>query len=194
MHVPADFRDVHLDGERVRFTALQFDNIYKHFRWNNDPELNRLDSEIPYEKESFGAFKQRFEQMCFNPSPVNRDFEIHAEDGVLIGVAYVADISEHNRHGLVGVTIGDRSYWGRGYGRESLELLLTYCFDVMELHRVSAETFEYNEAWKNLVEEAGFSREGAAREYLYRDGEYWDKENYALLEPEYRAREVEVAA
>ncbi len=194
MYVPTDTRDVQLQSDRVRFTPLQFDNIYKHFRWNNDPELNRLDSEVPYEEETFGEFKKRFERMCFHPSPVNRDFEIHAEDGTLIGVAYVAGISEHNRHGLVGVTIGDRDYWGRGYGRESLELLLRYCFDELELHRVSAETFEYNAAWRRLVEWAGFRKEGTAREYLYRDGEYWDKENYALLEHEYRAREDVEAA
>lgn len=195
MYVPDSYEDVRLQGDRVRFTPLQFENIYKHFRWNNDPELNRLDSEVPYEEETFGAFKKRFEQMCFHPVPTNRDFEVHAEDETLIGVAYVAGISPHNQHGLVGVTIGDRSYWGRGYGRESLELLLRYCFDELELHRVSAETFEYNGAWRNLVEEVGFRKEGTARDYLYRDGTYWDKENYALLEREYRAREdVEVAA
>lgn len=194
MHLPDEIGDGRLESDRVRFTPLQFENIYKHFRWNNDPELNRLDSEIPYEKETFGEFKKRFEQMCFHPSPVNRDFEVHAEDGTLIGVAYVAGISAHNQHGLVGVTIGDRSYWGQGYGRASLELLLRYCFDELDLHRVSADTFEYNAAWRRLVEWAGFRKEGTAREYLYRDGEYWDKENYALLEREYRAREVEMAA
>jgi len=194
MQISADYRDVHLESDRVQFTPLQLDNIYKHFRWNNDPELNRLDSEVPYEEETFGEFKKRFEQMCFNPAPMNQDFEIHTEDGTLIGVAFVAGISEHNQHGLVGVTIGDRSYWGQGYGRESLELLLRYCFNELELHRVSAETFEYNEAWRRLVEETGFQKEGTAREYLYRDGEYWDKENYALLEREYRARTMEFAA
>ena len=193
MHISDDVRNSRLDGDRIRFTPLQFENIYKHFRWNNDPELNRLDSEVPYEEETFGEFKKRFERMCFQPAPVNQDFEIHVDDGALIGVAYVANISDANRHGLVGVTIGDRSYWGEGYGRESLELLLHYCFETLELHRVSAETFEYNDAWRNLVQEAGFVHEGSARDYLYRDGEYWDKENYALLEHEYRARSVEVA-
>lgn len=172
---------------RIRFTPFQMENIYTHFRWNNDPELNRLDSEIPYEEESFGEFKDRFEQLCFNPSPAHRDFEIHAiEDDTLIGIAYVARISEHHRHALVGITIGDRDYWGRGYGREALALLLSYCFDQLDLHRVSAATFEYNTAWRDLVEGMGFTKEGTARDYLYRDGQYWDKENYALLEGEYR--------
>jgi RimJ/RimL family protein N-acetyltransferase len=177
---------------RVRFTPLDMDNIHTHFRWNNDPELNRLDSEMPHEKEPFGAFKQRFEKLCDHPSPKHRDFEIHDdENDVLIGVAYASRVSEHNHNALVGITIGDRDYWGQGYGRESLRLLLAYCFEEMELHRVSTETFEYNTAWKDLVEGMGFVKEGTAREYLYRDGRYWNKHNYALLAHEYRSQKAE---
>lgn len=166
------------------------ENIHTHFRWNNDPELNRLDSEVPYEEESFGEFKSRFEQMCLNPAPSHRDFEIHAqEEDTLIGIAFVDRISEHNHHAQVGVTIGDRDYWGRGYGRDSMRLVLAYCFQEFGLHRVSAETFEYNTAWRDLVEGMGFQKEGTAREYLYRDGQYWDKETYSILESEYEALE-----
>lgn len=176
-----------LTADRVRFTPLQMENIHTHFRWNNDPELNRLDSEVPYEEEPFGTFKRRFERLCDDPSPSHRDFEIHdAVDEVLIGVAYVARISPHHRHALVGVTIGERDYWGRGYGKESLRLLLHYCFQEMGLHRVSAETFEYNVAWRQVVQSLGFTKEGTARDYLFRDGQYWDKEVYSLLESEYR--------
>ena len=176
-----------LEGERVKLTPLNLNNIYQHFEWNNDPELNRLDNELPYEKESFGDFKKRFEQMVFHPVPQNRDFEIHAEDGTLIGLAYIVDISPSNMHCTVGVTIGDRDYWGGGYGRDSLEVLLRYCFNDLEMHRVSTETFEYNEAWRKLVRDAGFQRDGIEREYLYRDGEFFDKEVYSMLADEYRA-------
>jgi len=189
MNTTAPARDaLPLQRGRVRFTPLQMDNIYTHFRWNNDPELNRLDSEIPYEKETFGQFKQRFEQMVRNPSEAHRDFEIHA-NGQLIGIAYVARISEHNHHGIIGITIGDREYWGGGYGRESMALILEYCFDHLNLHRVSAETFEYNTAWRDLVEGMGFTREGTARDYLYREGEYFDKVSYAMLDGEHASME-----
>lgn len=181
-----------IEGRRIRFTPLQIENIYTHFRWNNDPELNRLDSEMPYEEESFGAFKKRFEQMSDYPDPTHQDFEIHVKDGSLIGVAYVTAISTHNRHALVGVTIGDRAYWGEGFGRESLALLLDYCFEELNLHRVSAETFEYNEAWENLVREMGFTREGTARDYLRRDGTFWDKGTFGLLEHEYQSKQAEL--
>lgn len=178
-----------LRGERVEFTPLQMENIHTHFRWNNDPELNRLDSEVPYEEESFGAFKSRFERMCEEMSSPHRTFEIHAlDEEALIGVAYATQISLHSRHAKVGITIGDRDYWGRGYGRASFEVLLSYCFDRLDLHRVSAETFEYHTAWRDLVEGMGFEKEGTARDYLRRDGRYWNKDFYALLEREYRAR------
>lgn len=182
-----------LRTDRVKFTPLQMDNIHRHFRWNNDPELNRLDSEFPYEEESFGAFKSRFEQMCDNPSPSHRNFEIHAldDDETLIGVAYATRISAHNLHAQLGITIGDRDYWGRGYGRSSFRLLLSFCFEHLGLHRVCAETFEYHTAWRDLVEGMGFKKEGTVREYLRRDGTYWDKEIYGLLEQEYRARRPE---
>ncbi|WP_022835523.1 GNAT family N-acetyltransferase [Salisaeta longa] len=176
-------------GRRVHFEPLQRENIYTHFRWNNDPELNRLDSEIPYEEESFGAFKKRFEQMCDAPSPGHRDFEVHVGDK-LVGVAYIGRINPHHAHALVGLTIGNRSYWGEGYGRESMGLLLDVCFDRLNLHRVRAETFEYNTAWRDLVEGMGFTKEGTARDYLYRDGAYWDKESYGLLAPEYNAAQA----
>ena len=178
-----------LHTDRVEFTPLQMENIHTHFRWNNDPELNRLDSEFPFEEESFGAFKSRFEQMCDNPSPSHRNFEIHARDAeTLIGVAYATRISAHNLHAQVGITIGDRDYWGRGYGRSSFDLLLFYCFEKLGLHRVSAEPFEYHTAWRDLVEGMGFQKEGTIREYLRRDGRYWDKEIYGLLEQGYQAR------
>jgi RimJ/RimL family protein N-acetyltransferase len=115
------------------------------------------------------------------------------EEDELIGVAYVARISEHHHHALVGVTIGEREYWGCGYGEESLRLVLRYCFQTLGLHRVSAESFEYNTDWCDLLEGVGFTQEGTARDYLFRDGEYWDKELYALLEREYREQFLEDA-
>ncbi len=177
-----------LEGEKVRFEPLQLVNIHQHFKWNNDPELNRLDSELPYSKESFGEFKKRFERMIYHPSFNSQDFEIYAEDDVLIGIAYIANLSDHNKHCSVSITIGNRDYWGKGYGRDALRLVLRYCFDTLEMHRVDTELFSFNDAWKRLVLWAGFHQDGVMRDYLFRDGQYWDKEVYAMLEPEYRAQ------
>ena len=182
-----DMKHALLDDTMIALTPLHWENLYKHFAWNNDPELNRLDNEFPYEKETLSAFKRRFEQMIDHPSPESRDFEICVDDGIVIGIAYVARISQHNRHCTIGITIGDRDYWGKGYGRASIEALLRFCFEELNMHRVSAEIFEYNAAWRKLAVWAGFKQEGTDRDYLYRDGQFWDKHVFAILEEEYRS-------
>ena len=179
-----------LEGERVHFTPLRIENIYQHLEWNNDRELNRLDSELPYEEESFGGFKKRFERMIDSPSDTHIDFEIHAEDGKLIGVADLADVSTYHRRCKASITIGDREYWGKGYGRDALNTLLAYCFDDLKMHRVTTQTFEYNDAWRRLVKWAGFEFEGRMTDYLLHDGRYFDKELFGLVESAYRYRKV----
>jgi RimJ/RimL family protein N-acetyltransferase len=174
-----------IEGNRVKLVPLDPGNIYRHFEWSNDPDLNRLQSEIPFEEETFGVFKRRFEQLIETPAKHERHFEIHTSEGKIIGVAFIGRINEHNRNCLLSITIGDREYWGEGYGKDAMAALLRHCFEDMRMHRVSTETFEYSDAWRRLVESVGFEREGTAREYLYRDGKFWDKSMYGLLESEY---------
>ncbi len=176
-----------LEGEMVFFTPLQLSNIYQHFEWNNDPELNRLDSALPIKRESLGEFKKRIEYLIYHPSAHSQDFELHAIDGGLIGVAEITEISEFNHHCSVNVSICDRNYWGTGHGRDAMAVLLKYCFEELGMHRVDASAFAYNDAWKRLVEGMGFNLEGIERDFVFRDNRYWDKAIYSLLETEYRA-------
>ncbi|MFT4605333.1 MAG: RimJ/RimL family protein N-acetyltransferase [Rhodothermales bacterium] len=174
-----------LAGPHIRFDRLRLENIYTHFKWNNDQELNRLDSEAPYEEESFGTFKKRFENLIAQRDPESQDFEIYDEEGTLIGVAFVSGISCHHLHCSIGVTIGERDFWGRGYGKEAMNALLKHCFESIGMHRVMASVFEYNAAWKRLVEGCGFVTEGTDRDYLFLDGRFYDRIRFAMLASEY---------
>ena len=182
-----------IEGERLVLMPLQLKHVHTHFRWNNDEALNRLDSEAPFKREPFGAFLKRFERLVYKPHPSARDFEIHTRDGHLIGVAYADGIAPSHRRCRVGVTV-DRAAWGRGYGSETLGLLLRHLFTDADVHRVTAEAFSYNASWKRLLARTGFRRESRLRDYLYRDGRWHDKETYALLEDEYHALHARAVA
>jgi RimJ/RimL family protein N-acetyltransferase len=176
-----------LRSGRLVLRPLRFEHIHKYFKWNNDRDLNHLDDEVGHVKESFGDFKVRFERMIHQPSPRDQYFEMSTHDDELIGVAYSVGISPYNKYCLVGVTIGERSKWAQGFGKEALQLLLAYCFEDLGMHRVTAETYEYNPAWDRLVRSIGFKLEGVRREHLLRDGKYHDRFDFGLLEDEYRA-------
>lgn len=177
-----------LDGGDVRLRPLSEESIYRHFEWSNNVELNHLQSELPYEEEGFSEFKRRYEALLSHGPDFERHFEIVDSTGGVIGVAHIGRISMANRNCLISVTIGDPSDRGHGYGRAALTMLLDFCFEKLGMHRVSAEAFSYNEPWITLLEHVGFRREGIERDYLDRDGRFWDKAIYGLLEPEYRQK------
>lgn len=186
-HVVDTLTDVCIEGRRLVLTPLQMDNVHTHYQWNNDPDLNRMDSETPFEPEPYGRFLRRFERLVYDPPVDARDFEVHVKDGSLIGVAYVDQINPIHRRCRVGVTIGDRDRWGQGYGGETLRLLLHVLFTETDVHRVATASFEYNTAWKRILADTGFQPESCLRDYVYREGRYWDMETYSMLRSEYEA-------
>jgi RimJ/RimL family protein N-acetyltransferase len=114
------------------------------------------------------------------------------KDDALIGLVELDGILWP--HGVCGISIaiGERINWGQGYGREAGELALAFAFDELNLHRVTATIFSYNERSIALFEKLGFRREGAFREFLERDGERHDMLLYGLLRPEWEARRHEL--
>jgi RimJ/RimL family protein N-acetyltransferase len=74
----------------------------------------------------------------------------------------------------MGISLGDREYWGKGYGSDAMRLLLRYAFHELNLHRVSLNVFEYNPRAIRSYEKVGFVHEGRMRKFLNREGKRWD--------------------
>lgn len=92
--------------------------------------------------------------------------------------------------------VADLAVWvhpdhqGRGYAREAVELMCTYAFDELRLHKVTADAYASNEASRGLFESIGFVQEGIGREDAYFDGEYRDSVYYGLLEDEWPREDI----
>jgi [ribosomal protein S5]-alanine N-acetyltransferase len=88
-----------------------------------------------------------------------------------------------NRCAEVGYALAP-AYWGRGYMRELLPLLVRFGFEQLALHRLEAQLNPENQASVRLVERAGFTREGVLRDKTAAPGGgFHDLAVYALLEP-----------
>jgi len=72
-------------------------------------------------------------------------------------------------------------YWGRGYMREALQLLLDYGFRVMELNRIEVLCHPDNVRAEGLFTTLGFRREGILREYRHTVSGFQNVVLYALL-------------
>ena len=69
---------------------------------------------------------------------LNPENHPNIEEEITIGNISI-DIDAKDRVGKLGIVIGEKQYWGKGYGTESLELMLEYGFNTLNLQRIELE-------------------------------------------------------
>lgn len=107
-----------------------------------------------------------------------------------IGVIELSGLDWTAGDAFLGIGLGERQYWGQGYGSDALEILLRYAFRELGLRRVSLTVFEYNPRAIHTYEKAGFQNEGRLRQWLNRDGRRWDLLVMGILRQEWEARHL----
>ncbi len=112
---------------------------------------------------------------------------LHAGDE-LIGVVELDGILWNQQSSWLSIGIGEAARRGQGYGAETLRLALDFAFRELNLHRVQLSVFSYNVAAIALYEKLSFTREGAYREFLQRDGQRYDMYLYGLLRREWETQ------
>jgi len=106
-------------------------------------------------------------------------------DDRAIGLGGLEVKNTHNRLGEIGYALHP-DHWGKGYATEAANLLLTFGFDTLGLHRIEATTRPDNRASYRLMERIGMRREGLRRRDLLLRGEWRDSVLYAILEDDPR--------
>jgi RimJ/RimL family protein N-acetyltransferase len=109
------------------------------------------------------------------------------EDGVHIGHCGLHRGRPEDRHAELGIMIGEKEYWNRGYGTDTMLTLVRFAFEQMNLNKVSLGVFETNDRAQAVYRKTGFVEEGRAREDYYQDGRYWDVVRMSVLRREWDA-------
>ncbi|ALP88899.1 MULTISPECIES: GNAT family N-acetyltransferase [Clostridium] len=84
----------------------------------------------------------------------------------------------------IGITIGSR-YWNRGYGQDSIKLLLSYLFNDLNAVRVELEVISTNIRAITCYKKCGFLEEGIKKSKCYIDGEYVDTIIMGIIKNEF---------
>ncbi|WP_042403852.1 GNAT family N-acetyltransferase [Geomicrobium sp. JCM 19037] len=173
-----------LKSERVRLRKMTEGDAKQYHRWRND--LDVMKTTNPYlDVYTLEETEQFVKQVMLGSSHSKSYIIVDRVSNEAIGVTSLIGIDMKNRNAECIIDIGDKDYWGKGYGREAFGLLLAYSFLEMNLHRLHLQVFEFNTAALQLYEKLGFTREGIKREAVYRNGEYFDIVQMSLLKRDY---------
>lgn len=151
-------------------------------RWERDSSARRMSSPDP----TFPISLSQAQEYYAPRGPRSFSFAIHTvDDDRTIGYIGLWIESWSSREAWVGVAIGDRADWGRGYGTEAMQLVLRYAFTELDLFRVSLDVLGSNARAIRSYEKCGFVREGEVRQAARYDGQYFSEVAMGILKDEW---------
>ncbi|MBW2279266.1 MAG: GNAT family N-acetyltransferase [Deltaproteobacteria bacterium] len=173
--------DVPLEGELVRLRPMREHDVPLLFGWYSDPDVRHWSyfTEDPPGLATLDAHRERFEMIRDDPAQLL--WCIESMDGRPLGDIALQDIQPLQKRADLAVSIGEKSYWGRGYGSDAIRLALRFAFEELDCRRVTLVVDRDNTRAIRCYEKAGFLEEGVLREHRLRYGEPVDMIAMAVL-------------
>lgn len=171
-----------LEGQLIRLRAKEPDDAEHFFRWINDPEVARyLAARYPMsmvQERDFVAGTVTYQEASFTV--------VTLAEARPIGSVALRGARPEARSANLAIMIGEKEYWGRGYGADTMRTACRFGFESMNLHRIELEVFAEHTAARKLYERIGFREEGIRRDAHFKFGRYFDAVMMSLLEGELR--------
>ena len=139
--------------------------------WMNDLEVTKY-MEARFRKHT----KEDIKNYIKNIGPENSMLmAIIAKDGNKhIGNIRLGPINKEHSFAILGIMIGNKNYWGKGYGTEAIRLAVDYAFYRLGLKKINADVYENNLGSINAFKKAGFIEEGRRIKQYYSEGDWID--------------------
>ncbi len=144
-----------LTGQKVVLREKRLSDTANDYAWRTDPELARYDAALPL-KLSLREFTLYYTEQMRAFKEDRRWFAIDTLDGKHIGNCMYYDVDRIRRQAKMGIIIGDRDYWGKGYGTDAVMTLVSHIFHDLNLERVYLDTLDWNARAQRCFHKCGF--------------------------------------
>lgn len=169
----------------MRLRPVEEGDLPMFVRWFNDPEVRYWLAMSDAPELTLDSEREWYEEMREDPTRVV--WCIETGEGRPIGNLGLHGIDEGQGRAMLGISIGERGEWGRGYGTEAIRRVLRYAFTELGLRRVALEVDQDNERAIRCYEKSGFTQEGLLRAHRLRRGEPVNAVLMGVLRQEFEA-------
>lgn len=170
-----------LVGDRIYLSPMNTDDAEKYTEWLNDFKVtDGLGSSM----RIMNVESERRWLQDTGSKDIN--FAIVALDkDELIGNCGIMAIDHVHRTAAVGLFIGDEENRNKGYGAETLRLMLDFGFNYLNLNNIMLKVKSFNERAITCYKKVGFKECGRRRESYFLDGKYYDEIQMDILAREF---------
>jgi RimJ/RimL family protein N-acetyltransferase len=157
---------------KVRLREKRLADAAADYAWKADAELAELDAAPPL-GISFPHYLAEYLRELRHPSSERERFAIETLDGKHIGNCTYYGINRAKGEAEVGIIIGDRDYWGKGYGASAMKALTSHIFQKTNFNRLYLKTLASNIRAQKCFAKCGFVNYGHMN---------YDGYNFVLME------------
>jgi len=145
--------------KRIKLRHKTISDARDDYAWQIDEELAQLDAAIPLAM-SYQQFLSEYSfELCY-PNSNRHEFGVDTLDGKHIGNCVYYNMNQAERKTEIGIMIGDREYWNKGYGTEVINALLERLFETTNLDRIYLNTLAWNLRAQKCFKKCGFVETG----------------------------------
>ncbi|WP_434641789.1 GNAT family protein [Thermoanaerobacterium thermosaccharolyticum] len=171
-----------LIGEKCYLSPMNVDDYEKYTEWVNDMEVA---AGMLFASKMITSSKEK--EIVETLSKEYNFAIVDIKTDELIGNLGFPKLDYINRVAEVGLFIGNKEYWGRGYGQEALNLALDFGFSILNMHNIYLRVYSYNKPAISCYKKVGFKEAGRIREAKRIAGERYDEIIMDILEDEYES-------
>jgi len=152
-------RGVLLRGERIYLRRPGIEDAARIFHWERDDEVWRYDPHRPF-SQSMAEFLPIFARNYVKGNGRQFWFIIEDEKHIPIGTITYFNLDYRAGQVEIGLGLGDKTRWGKGYGPEAIRTLVQYLFTLPGMLRIYAETALANRPARRAFVKANFVEVG----------------------------------
>lgn len=175
-------------GQLVRLITVDIEEDLKLFeQWNLDSEYQRLLDAGAANRYNLKMTKEFFEKEI---ASMHMFIIQKLDDDQKIGMIDLSGFNWQVGSSWVGIGIGVREFWGKGYGTDAMRIILRYGFTQLNLNRIQLDVFSINERGIASYEKAGFKHEGRLKGNLFKAGVRYDEVFMGILRREWEEMQL----
>jgi len=170
-----------LVGERIYLSPINVEDVEIFTEWMNDFYVT------DYTGRSYRTMTLQDEKQYLEKTSNTKNVFaiIDSEKDETIGTVGLHEIDNINRTATLGIFIGNKSYWNKGYGTEAIQLILDFGFNYLNLNNIDLALMEFNQRALKCYEKCGFKEIGRKRKCKFINGKYYDSILMDILAEEF---------
>lgn len=162
-----------VEGETTRLRPALWgfseDELRARYHWSLDDELQYWSGSLPSGR-SYEHFKQNLPARDWPEDGRRISYAILSKRNDLLGMVSCYNIDWVVKTGELGVYIGEKSNWSRGYGTDAVITFLRHLFANFDFQSVYLHTYESNVRAQRSYLRVGFLADEVRRRYSPRVG------------------------